>query len=216
MMKAIFKAEKKITLVELVIEQIRSAISSGKLTGGERLVETDIADTMQINRTAVREAFRSLEKEGLVTITPFKGAHVTLHTKEEIRQMFEVMSGLEGMCTRLAIQKMTKKNLQQLDTLHADLEKYYTANEPEKYLKTNWIFHKVIQNIAANEILDKMVNELKQKISLYRKKQLYQPNRFEASIIEHRLILETFHANDPNLGEIRMREHLSLQGESLM
>ncbi len=214
--KMIFKAEKRFTLVERVIEQIREAIIAGKLKPGERLVEKDIADGMQIGRNAVREAFRSLENEGYVTIVPFKGAHVTLQTKEEIKQMFEAMSGLEGMCARLAVQKMIQKDLKKIESLHNDLENHYKNNEPEQYIKTNWAFHVFIQKLAQNDILDQVINGLRQKIFLYREKQLSQPNRFEASINEHRLIIDAFQKKDQNKAELRMRQHLILQGDALM
>jgi DNA-binding GntR family transcriptional regulator len=215
-MKAIFKAEKRFTLVERVIDQTREAITSGRLKPGERLVEKDIADSMRIGRNAVREAFRYLENEGFVTIIPFKGAHVTLHGKKEIWQMFEVMSGLEGMCARLATQNMTQENLNKIESFHADLERHYKNNEPEKYLKSNWFFHNYIQKLAKNDVLDHVVNELRQKIFLYRGKQLFQPNRFEASMDEHRSILKAFQKKDPNEAELIMRRHLILQGDALM
>lgn len=216
-MQTIFKAEKRFTIVERVIEQIRDAINSGRLKPGDHLIEKDIADSMQIGgRAAVREAFRYLEKEGFVTIIPFKGAHVTLHDIREIQQMFEVMSGLEGMCARFAALRMTQKDLEKIEALHADLEKYYERHEPEKYLETNWIVHELIQKLADNDVLDKVVNELRQKISLYRKKQLYQPYRFEASINEHRMIMKAFQEKDADAVEMRMRQHLIRQGESLI
>jgi len=215
-MKTVFTTEKRFTLVERVIDQIREAIGSGSLEPGDRLVEKDIAEGMQIGRNAVREAFRYLEKEGFVTITPFKGARVTLQSKKKIQQMFEVMSGLEGMCARLAIRKMTQENCEKIESLHADLETYYQKNEPEKYLKTKNAFHDLIQKLAENDVLDQVVNELRQKILLYRRKQLFKPNRFDASMEEHRLIIAAFRKRDPDEAELRMRQHLIRQGESLM
>jgi DNA-binding GntR family transcriptional regulator len=215
-MKPIFKTENRFTLVDRVIKQIREAISSGRLKPGDRLVEKDIAQGMQIGRNAVREAFRYMAKEGVVTITPFKGAHVTLHSKKEIQQMFEVMGGLEGMCARLAAQKMSQENLKELESLHTDLETYYKKKDPEKYLKTNWAFHGLIQKFAKNDVLDQVVNELRQKIFLYRKKQLFQPNRFRASMDEHRLIIKAFQEKNPTEVEQRMRQHLFRQEKSLM
>jgi len=212
----IFKTEKRFTLVERVIEQIREAIISGRLKPGQRLLEKDIADGMQIGRNAVREAFRAMEKEGFVTIIPYKGAHVTLQSKEEIQQMFEVMGGLEGMCARLAIQKMTNTNFKEIESLHRNLEHHFKKNDPEKYLKTNWTFHTFIQKLAKNDVLDQVINGLRQKIFLYRKEQLFLPNRFKASMDEHRLIIKAFLKKDQNKAEQRMRQHLILQGDSLM
>lgn len=216
MIKTALKAEKKVPLVDRVIEQLRSAICSGKIPAGERLKECEISDCMQVSRNAVREAFRYLEREGFITIEPFKGAHVTIHSKEEIQQMFEVMAGLEGMSVMLAIKKITPEQITRLDALHETLEKHYAANETQKYIRSNWQFHEAIQEIAGNDVLKKVFTELHQKTSIYRMKQLFQPNRFNASINEHRSIMEAFHMRDPELGEKRMRSHLMKQSASLM
>ncbi len=215
-MTPIFKVEKRSILVDQVANQMREAIKTGKLKSGDRLIETDIANNMQIGRNAVREAIRYLEKEGLVTKAPFKGAHVTIPNIDEIDQMFEVMSGLEGMCARLAAQKMTNRDLRKIESLHAELEKHYAKMDPKAYLKTNWTFHEFIQKLSKNKVLNEVVNGLRQKILLYRQRQLYQPNRFEASIQEHREILAAFRKKDPELAEKAMKKHLLRQGQALV
>lgn len=215
-MKSIYKVERRYTLVERVIEQVRQAINTGKIKPGQRLMEQDIADAMQIGRNAVREAFRCLEREGFLTITPFKGASVTQHGPEEIFQMFQAMGELEGACARLCVQEMTPGDLEKIESFHEKLEDLYKTGEHRKYLETNWALHEFIQKLGGNDVLNKFIGELRQKISLYRSKQLYQPNRFEDSITEHRLILDAFRKHDPDLAQQRMRQHLLRQGASLM
>ena len=87
-MGAIFKKEERLTLVERVANQIREAIRSGKLQPGDRLIETDLANDMQISRHPIREAIRYLEKEGLVTNTPFKGAQVTKFSEQDLEEFY--------------------------------------------------------------------------------------------------------------------------------
>ena len=88
-MGVVFKVEKRSILVEHVANQIREAIKSKKLNPGERLIETDLANDMEIGRSAVREAIRYLEKEGLVTTTPFKGAHVSEFTRKDLDELYD-------------------------------------------------------------------------------------------------------------------------------
>lgn len=214
-MKAIFKAEKRNTLAEQIVIKLRNAIISGKIKPGERLIEKGIAEAMQIGRNAVREAFRCLEREGYLTITPFKGASVIMHDNEQIRQMFEVMSELEGICARLAVQRMTQDDLDRIESLHAELEMHYENNESQAYLEVNWSLHGFIQSLAKNEVLNKLIDELRQRISLYREKQLYRPNRFQASLLEHRQVLDAFRKKDSTAAELLMRQHLLRQGASL-
>jgi DNA-binding GntR family transcriptional regulator len=88
--------------------------------------------------------------------------------------------------------------------------------DPKAYLKTNWTFHEFIQKLSKNKVLNEVANGLRQKILLYRQRQLYQPNRFEASIQEHREILAAFRKKDPELSEKAMKKHLLRQGQALV
>jgi len=214
-MNTVFKAEKRHTLAEQIIAQIRNAIVSGELKPGMRLTEKEVAESLAIGRNAVREAFRCLETEGYLTITPFKGASVSVPSNDQIEQMFVAMSELEGVCARLAVQRMMAEDLDQIEALHVKLEQLYQANEHQTYLEVNWELHEFIQNLAGNETLKKFIDESRIKLSIYRRKQLYQPNRFHASLLEHRKILQAFRSKDSNAAEQSMREHLLCQGKAL-
>jgi signal transduction histidine kinase len=80
---------------------------------GQKIDEKFLCQTMGVSRTPVRESLRILNSEGLVDLIPHKGAYVSQPPIEEIRDMFEVMSVLEGMCARLATLKMSEKDLTQ-------------------------------------------------------------------------------------------------------
>jgi len=69
-MDAILKEQKRPTLMAQALTHVRKAIISGKLKPGDRLVESQLADQMQISRFPIREARRYLEKEGLVKNIP--------------------------------------------------------------------------------------------------------------------------------------------------
>jgi DNA-binding GntR family transcriptional regulator len=69
-MDAILKEQKRPTLMAQALTHVREAIISGKLKPGDRLVESQLADQMQISRFPIREALRYLEKEGLVKNIP--------------------------------------------------------------------------------------------------------------------------------------------------
>jgi DNA-binding GntR family transcriptional regulator len=156
-----------------------------------------------------------LEKEGVVSITPYKGARVAEPDDREVQEMFEVMSGLEAMSARLAVEKMTHRDLEMIEQYHNELEISFQKREHDRYLEINWAYHEFIQALAQNEVLNRIIAGLRQKILLYRRKQLYQPNRFEASIKEHREILKAFQLKQPRKAEDAMRVHLINQGKSI-
>lgn len=213
-MRSILRVEERSTLPEKVANQLREAIKFGKLEPGDRLKEADIASAMNIGRHAVREAIRYLEKEGLVTTTPFKGANVTVPKIEEIEQTFEVIAGLQGMCARFAAERMTDLDLHRLEVLHAELEKHYAEQNHEAYLDVNGTFHECVQGLTKNQVFNKLVAEFRKRVVLYKQRQLNQPNRFVASIQEHRDIMEAFRQKNPELAEKVMKKHMLRIGQA--
>jgi len=102
-------------LHEEVAAKIREMIRKGVLQKGDRLVEADLSAAIGVSRTPLREAFRVLATEGLVEVIPHRGAFVRQPSMEEIREMFDVMSVLEGVCARLAAEKITPSALKRIE-----------------------------------------------------------------------------------------------------
>ena len=91
------------TLPAQISAQIGRAIVEGEFKPGQKLREVDLAQSFGVSRASVREALRTLESEGLVTILPQRGAQVTTLTAEEVRDIFEIRANLMGLaCQRLA------------------------------------------------------------------------------------------------------------------
>lgn len=80
----VFTKESRPTLRDRAVQQIKRAILSGKLKSGSRLIEQELSEKMGMSRFPVREAFASLECEGLVTIEPYKGAFISIPDSTEI------------------------------------------------------------------------------------------------------------------------------------
>ena len=92
-----------------VFQKIREDILSGKYKEHEELKEVAIGEELGVSRTPVREAFRQLELEGLIQIIPNKGAYVTGITAKDVKDIYMIRSLLEGLCARMATEKITEK-----------------------------------------------------------------------------------------------------------
>jgi DNA-binding GntR family transcriptional regulator len=204
------------TLHQEVVAQIREMIRKGSLVRGQKIDEQRLSELMGVSRTPIREALRMLHSEGLVDLIPHKGAYVTQLKIEELRDLFEVMSVLEGTCARLAVSRMTKGELTKIEALHRNLEKHFQKKNHEAYLETNHYMHLFIQELSDNKVLNDVINGLRQKILLYRHRQLYYKDRFTESMQEHRQILEAFQNRDPALADGTMQKHLMEQCEALI
>ena len=211
MMKVI---EKK-TLHEEIANNLRELIMSGELQEGHKIKEDELCSSMGISKTPLREALRVLSVEGLIKLVPNRGSFVSTPTFEEIREMFDVMSVLEGICARAAAEKMNAKDLAALEKLHNNLEKNFKHRAQREYIRINNQFHSFVQEMAGNRTLNQIVNGLRQKILLYRYQSLNLPERFEQSIQEHRDLIEAFRKKESKKAETLMRRHLKKQCDAL-
>ena len=83
-------------LREVVYEELKRNIMTGRIVPGTRLIEVDLSNQMGVSRTPIREAIRKLEKEGLVTIQPRHGAYASDVSVDEMVDLLDVREELEG------------------------------------------------------------------------------------------------------------------------
>jgi DNA-binding GntR family transcriptional regulator len=203
------------SLAQEVAKRIREMIRKGTLKKGDKIVEKPLCQAMGISRTPLREALRLLSSEGLIELIPNKGAQVAEPSMKDIREMFWVMSILEGKCAKQCAEKMNEDGLKKLDNLHQKLERHCEEKNHEKYMAVNHKYHTLVEELAGSKVLTEVINGLRQKVLLYRYRQIYQPKRLEISMQEHRELHEAFRRKDSTAAERLMKEHLIRQCEAL-
>jgi DNA-binding GntR family transcriptional regulator len=110
---------------------------------------------------------------------------------------------------------MDPVGLRRLDDLYRKLEEHCQAEDREKYMAVNHSFHSLVQELAGNKVLSEVIDGLRQKILLYRYRQIYQPNRLKESMQEHRDLQQAFRKRNPEAAERFMQEHLIRQFNAL-
>jgi len=111
-------------LREMVYEELKTQILTGKIIPGTRLMEIELAENMGVSRTPIREAIRKLEKEGLVIIEPRKGAYASQISTEDMVAILEVRQNMEGLAAHFAAARI---NSDELENLRDVFEKYNQA-----------------------------------------------------------------------------------------
>lgn len=206
---------KKVTLHIQIADALREMIMIGDLKHGDKVNENDLCASMEISKTPLREALRVLSAENLISLVPNRGAFVTKPSTGEIKEMFAVMSVLEGVCARAAAVKMTPADFSHLEELHAELEEHFKCRNQKEYIRINNRYHSFIQELAGNRTLNQIVKGLRKKILLYRFQSLNLPGRFEDSIKEHRELLTAFRNRDAQKAEKIMKNHLHKQSQAI-
>lgn len=209
------KLIKKTTLHEEIVNNLREMIMTGELREGDKIKESELCMSMGISRTPLREALRILSVEKIIIHVPNKGSYVCNPSIEEIKEMFDVMSVLEGVCARNATEKMRDSDFARLEKLHEKLEEYYNCRDQKNYIKFNNLYHSFLQELAGNRTCNQIINGLRQKILLYRFKSLNLPGRFEKSIEEHRGLMEAFKERDSERAELLIKIHLKNQSNAV-
>ena len=130
-----FKPKFQVSLVEQIENYLTNAIIEGRLKTGDRLVESELQRKLGVSRTPIREAFRILEKNGLIITIPRKGAYIREITLKDIKENFPVRAWLEGLAARLAVPNMTEKDIDPLKEKLAGMEQAVENNDFNMYFK---------------------------------------------------------------------------------
>jgi DNA-binding GntR family transcriptional regulator len=216
MMNGVRRAEKRFkSLTKLLTEKLREAIVGGKFAPGERLSEEKLAASLQVGRVALREALRSLEAGGYVTFLPDHGVAVSKLTREDVHDYYTIASVLEGLAARLAVERAQADEIAHLRELHQSLKEACQKRDLARYFDANSNFHRFIAEIARNERLYRLIDQLRQEIQKTRILSLHLPLRLDYSMREHDQIMDAFLKRNSQLAESTMVRHLQNQMETL-
>src|SRR5512134_3039711 len=199
------------SLHEEVASRLRHMIFERQLAPGQWIDELALAREWQISRTPLREALKVLAAEGLVVPVPRQGSKVAEMSEDDADQLLPVMALLEGRCAYEAVRKASDADIRRLKQLHEKLEKHAAAHNIDGYYQANHEFHSTVQALAGNRWLDRATGDLRRFVRLLRGRQLNWPGRIDASINEHRVLLDAIVQRDAARAERVMHDHLMAQ-----
>lgn len=200
-------------LHENVAEQLRSLILDGVLKDGERIIETALCAQLNVSRTPLREAIKTLIHEGLIEHQPNRGARVTKTTAKEMRQLFEVISSLEMLAAETVASTIKPTELKRLMALHERMRKHHEAGERSEYFTLNHQIHLRIVELSGNPVLIETHGGLMIRARHLRFQALAGDQRWGEAMAEHEQIMRAFEAGDPMLAGQLMRQHVRRTGE---
>lgn len=207
-------------LREGVYKELKFQILTGKITPGTRMMEVELAEEMGVSRTPIREAIRKLEKEGLVSIEPRKGAYATDISVNDMVDTLEVRENLEGLAAALAARKMTKEQLEELSRICEGYNGAIKNNETEKIIHYDEMFHKYIVTCTGNKILIKLSETVNEHVLRFRYLYYNDFSRYKNMPAEHMQIIEAIKSGSgPNARDVagkhinRLKEFVIREGE---
>jgi DNA-binding GntR family transcriptional regulator len=215
-MSTIFPRLSPRTYRQDVVETIRAAIREGTLKAGTSLVERRIAEDMGISRAPVREALRQLEEEGLLVNIPFKGWYVTEVTPKAMSEIVSLRRVLEAFAADRAVALATAADIQDLQRLHADMERAAARDDPDELLELHLRFHGRFYELAGHDLLRQVWGTMEGQLRLYLRLHQLTYDTLPHYVEAHRPIVDALTARDAEALKAAITEHLGEHTEQLI
>ncbi|MDB5821731.1 MAG: gntR [Herminiimonas sp.] len=203
-------------LHDAVVEHLRNLIVEAVLAPGIKLNERELCETLGISRTPLREAIKVLAAEGLIEISPNRGATVSRMSEAETQETFELMSGLEAMSGELACERITAPELAQIKALHRAMLACKAHNDLSGYYARNQEIHNAINAAAKNSVLTQTYLAVNRRLKALRFKSNFQAEKWERAVQEHEEMIEALEARDGKRLAGVLRGHLLRKRDAVL
>lgn len=196
-------------------EKVRMLIQNGDLKPGERVNEQALATQLGVSRNAAREALRSLEQSGLVTIIPNRGAEVRRVSLEDALHLYDIRAGLARTSGRLIALRITAEEEKELLALLDRMDAAVEHRNHHEYHDLNADFHQALMRITKNPRLIAINDAIDDELKLYLHRGVFTLAQMRMSQVEHRKILDAIMSGQPEVAGEAFEKHV-LTGKQRM
>lgn len=210
-------------LYKVVATQIKERIISGELETGDRLPpEQGLAEQFEVSRTVIREAIKSLEREGLVEVQQGRGTHVTNGTSSAFKESFSLMMSmssdrisddlvevralLEPEIAAMAARRATDEDIDVLEKAVATMEAGLA--DPESFVSADSAFHMALANATKNKLIVRMIEPIVDLLHEMRISISETPSGLQHGQYHHMRILAAIKAHDADAARQEMLLHM--------
>jgi DNA-binding GntR family transcriptional regulator len=199
------------SLVDIAYEALREAITSGELLPGTRLREAALARHFSISTTPVREALRRLDREGLVRLSPNRGAIVAEFDLREILDLFEIREVLECRAVRRAAGQRSR-DLHKAEAVLATAAKQVAQRDRVEWNRLEVAFHRSINDLSGNFELAELTERIHRTVQglcvRCMREPLFGPETLQLMQSQHRAILAAVREGNARQAEANARTHI--------
>jgi GntR family transcriptional regulator, trigonelline degradation regulator len=190
------------------VETLRAAILAGVFKPGDRLVEADLCARLGVSRPSVREALRSLEAEGLVSIVPNRGPQIPVLTWQQAEEIYQVRTLLEGETAALCAKRATRAQVEALRAALTDFEKAVKQEDGARRLSATADFYQAMQQGAGHGLIDSLLRRLMARINFLRAQSMSRTGRARLSLGEMRAMYQAIAKGDAKAARKAAETHV--------
>ena len=183
-------------LHEATFQTLKSLLVEGKIAPGSKLNERELAESLNVSRTPIREAIRRLAADGLVELIANRGAIAVQLSIDDVIHTFDVIAELEGYSGELAAKNISDSTLSELEALQYEMMASYARRDLSSYYKLNLRIHRLIHNAANNPVLATLFSQVNSRIEALRFRSNQDGVKWEKAVEEHQEMLDALKARD--------------------
>ena len=208
------------TIEQAVVQRLQEAITQGHLVPGDKLVYSEIAEELNVSATPVREAVKTLEALGLVTIRPHRTAFVSYLTEDQVEQLYALRTLLEGLATERTVERITPDDISHLKNVYGEMDRIVEVlkGDANDVVRSEGIvslqrlhndFHTSLYSRCGNQYLDQTIGLLRSQVATYWPViNRYSIERVNMSHRQHFGILTACEQEKPLVAAELVRSHL--------
>jgi DNA-binding GntR family transcriptional regulator len=193
---------------------LRSEIIAGRFRPGDRLIEQAIAAECGVSRVPLREAIRILAAEGLVTISPHRGASVTTLSDSELVDLFGARGAIEGAAAARAARLRPAFALAALRDVLKKMRAAVASGDLAVYYALAGDYHRLLVEAGGNSVMLRLYDQIRGQLRRYQAAMSALPDLPKRSNIEHARILLAIERGDADVARKAAEDHIeSLVGQ---
>jgi DNA-binding GntR family transcriptional regulator len=203
--------DRPVVLSEQVTAILQKAIFDGSIKEGEQLIEAELQLSLSVSRSPLREAFRELERRGLVEIIPRRGAFVKGISEKDMTDNTEVRLNLEILAATSAYHRARDTVIEKMSKIFVQMEKAVKTQDIETLTAVHMDFHNSYIHESGNEVLKRFLEILYFRTTWYHS-YFYncRPEYFEGYLLDHEILMSQFGEPDIRSKDLErvIREHI--------
>ncbi|WP_130835355.1 GntR family transcriptional regulator [[Erwinia] mediterraneensis] len=172
------------TLRHQVENALRAAITSGRFSPGERLIERELCESLGVSRTSIREALRKLEAEKLVHIVPHKGPMVAMISLQEAKELYALRGVLEGFAAYEFARNGSDSAIARFAQGAQALRDAAERGNQNDVLQAKTALYDIMLDNCGNHLVKEILTSLHSRVNLLRATSLMEPQRMPSSLAE--------------------------------
>lgn len=209
-------ASKGLLQNEEAYDHLKRAITSLALRPGEYINTAQLMDSMAMGRTPINHALHRLMSEGLIQIIPRKGVLVAPLSVDEAFELIEVRLANERLCARLAAERAAQDELDTLESLNTQYDRYAAQRDINGMLTVDGQFHEVMATAARNRPLADILRVLHARAQRFWAVSLSSQQHASEVSGEHRKILQALRDRDGDAAADALAAHINSFRDTLL